>query len=232
MIVAAAGGWGIALFPLAAAVLALAFGTMLAIRYGRRRRPHEGIWAVALAAYAAASFVVFLGVGGGWSPTEYRLYWLLGVALNVPLLALGEAYLLIRRRSWTTLLLVLVLATAALSVVAVWGTSLNHGVLRDALPRGSEAWGSDSAAYALRWLSWAGYIALLVGLVWSVRAMQRHPSLRPRVAGLLWIAVGATVVAVGSGVGAGFELVWLFSLGLAIGMACMFWGFVRLAPTR
>jgi hypothetical protein len=33
---------------------------------------------------------------------------------------------------------------------------------------------------------------------------------------------------VGSGVGAGFELVWLFSLGLVIGMACMFWGFLRL----
>jgi hypothetical protein len=216
----------VGVFPLLAAVLALAFAGVLTGRYLRRRRPHEAVWAVALAMYAVASFAVFLGVGGGWTPSLYRVYWLLGVALNVPFLALGEAFLLVRRRAWTTGLLVLVLAASALSVTAAWGTPLHRPVLERTLPRGSEAWGTGTAAYNLRWLSWAGYVALLVGLVWSARAMQRHSALRRRAAGVLWIALGATVVAVGSGVGAGFEVVWLFAAGLAAGMAVMFWGFL------
>ena len=43
-------------------------------------------------------------------------------------------------------------------------------------------------------------------------------------AGTLLIALGATVVAIGSGVGAGLHVVWLFSLSLAAGIALMFAG--------
>ena len=38
---------------------------------------------------------------------------------------------------------------------------------------------------------------------------------------------GATVVAVGSGVGAGFHVVPLFSVSLAAGIAVMYWGFLE-----
>ena len=66
--IAAGHGWGLAAFPLAASLIALAFTLVLAARVARRLRPHELVWAVALAMYAAASFAMFLGVVRGWPP--------------------------------------------------------------------------------------------------------------------------------------------------------------------
>ena len=52
---------------------------------------------------------------------------------------------------------------------------------------------------------------------------------------MLGIAVGATIVAIGSGIGAAREIVPLFAVSLAAGVAVMFWGFLRTgrpAPVR
>jgi hypothetical protein len=57
--------------------------------------------------------------------------------------------------------------------------------------------------------------------------MRGSPELRDRELGTIGIAAGATVVAIGSGVGAGLNVVPLFSIGLAAGIAVMFWGFLR-----
>ena len=46
-------------------------------------------------------------------------------------------------------------------------------------------------------------------------------------AGTVMIALGATIVAIGSGVGAGLHVVWLFSLSLAAGTIFMYAGFLR-----
>jgi hypothetical protein len=219
--------WALAVFPLAAAIVALAFGVALGRRYAARRRPAEGIWALAMAMYAVASFCAFLGVGSGWGAPGYRLFWLFGAVLNVPYLAVGEAFLLVRRPGalrvlvWT--LAVVTVAAAAISLFSEVRTS----ELAVTLPLGKDVWGSASAAYQLRWLSWLGYGALLGGLVWSVRSMQHSPAGRARAAGILAIAFGATIVAIGSGVGAGLGVVPVFSIGLAVGIAVMFWGFLR-----
>jgi hypothetical protein len=50
---------------------------------------------------------------------------------------------------------------------------------------------------------------------------------RDRAAGMFGIALGATIVAIGSGVGAAYHVVPLFSVALAAGIAVMFWGFLR-----
>jgi hypothetical protein len=225
-VIAAGHGWGIALFPLAAALIAAIFGAGLAGRFAKRRRPYEGVWAVALFMYAAASLAMFLGVIGGWSSGEYRTFWLLGAALNVPFLALGEVYLLTGRRLGHVLLALLVVASVA-SAWIVWTEAVSPGALEKSLPLGREAWGSSSLAYQLRWLSWIGYAGLLAGTVWSAWKMRARPDLRDRAAGSLGVAFGATVVAIGSGVGAGLDVVPLFSVSLAVGIAIMFWGFHR-----
>jgi hypothetical protein len=46
------------------------------------------------------------------------------------------------------------------------------------------------------------------------------------------IALGATTIAIGSGVGAGLHVVWLFSLSLAAGIVMMFAGFLRAGRPR
>src|SRR5438552_10537411 len=107
------------IFPLAAALVALAFAGLVGRRLAARRQPYLAAWAVALLMFAAASFAAFLGILNGWTPAEFRVYWLLGAVLNVPYLALGELLLLIRdRRVQTALFLVLLFGTAfALNVV-------------------------------------------------------------------------------------------------------------------
>lgn len=228
MIASAGHGWGLAIFPLLAAAIALVFGVRLTQRYVRRRRPYEGIWALALFMYAAASFAMFLGVVGGWSDTQFRVYWLLGAVLNVPFLFLGEVYLLGRfgKKASAVAYGVTALVTV-FAVIEVWQASVQPEPLARALPLGKDVFGDGSLAYRLaQYYALPAYFLLLGGLVWSARQMRGHPELRNRMAGTFGIALGATIVAIGSGIGAAFHVVPLFSVSLVAGIAVMFWGFI------
>ncbi|HEX9376267.1 MAG TPA: hypothetical protein VGB19_08525 [Actinomycetota bacterium] len=235
------------IFPLAAALIGLAFAVMVGWRFVRRHRPYLAAWAVALLMFAAASFAAFLGILSGWNSPEYRAYWLLGAVLNVPFLAYGELLLLVRDRR----------VRAVLFLVVVFGTAYAFNVVRTAdvnvaalgqhrLPLGKDVFfvgyhleGTcvhglkcfplrNPMAYRLaQYYSYPAYVILVAGAVWSAFRMRRKPELRNRFLGTLGIAVGATIVAIGSGVGAGLDVVPVFSVDLALGIAVMFWGFLR-----
>jgi hypothetical protein len=215
-------------FPLIAAIGALAFAGLLVKEYAGRHRPYQLVWSAALLMYAGGSVALFLGVLDGWSTGEYRAYWLLGAILNVPYLALGEVYLLARdRRVGNGLLLVLLFLTA-FAFNRVRTATLDVGALANDLPLGKDAFADDTLPYRLSQLyAYPAYVFLLLGCVWSVWRMRGKAELRDRELGAIGIAVGATVVAIGSGVGAGLDVVPLFSIGLAAGVAIMFWGFLR-----
>lgn len=218
---------GLAASPLAAAVIAGAFASVLGRRFAERRRPHEGLWSVALLMYAVASLAMFLGVLDGWSPVEFRVYWLLGAVLNVPFLFAGEVYLLTARRGLGHAVLAVLLAATVYASWVVTTAPLDHGELGQTLPLGREIFGAGSAPHRLaQYYSFPAYFLLLGALLWSALTMRGRPELRARTGGVLAIALGATVVAVGSGVGAGFRLVPLFAASLAVGVALMFWGFL------
>ena len=227
-------GWGVAVFPLGAAVIAAAFAVRLAVRTRRKLRPHEAVWAVALAMYAVASFAMFLGVVRGWSVAEFRLYWLFGAVLNVPYLFAGEIYLLSSRRPIGHAVLTLIVALSAVAAVEVARAPVSTRALAQALPLGRKVFGKDGTPNLLAQLyAIPAYFLLLFGLVWSAWQMRRTPALRPRAVGVFEIAVGATIVAIGSGIGAAFHIVPLFSVSLAVGVAVMFAGFLATsAPAR
>jgi len=228
-VIASSGhGFGLAVFPLAAGTIALVFGAMLIRRFADRRRPHEGVWAAALLMFAAASLAMFLGVVRGWQSPDFRVYWLFGAILNVPFLAQGEVYLLVRSRRAGHLVFACVLALAVFAGWKVSTATIDPVPLSKTLPLGKEVFGDGSAPYRLSQLyAFPAYFFLLGGSVWSALKMKGRPELRNRTAGAVGIALGATVVAVGSGVGAGFGIVPLFSVGLALGIGLMFWGFLR-----
>jgi hypothetical protein len=228
---AAGHGAAQAIFPLIAAAVALWFGAVLAARYAARRRPHELAWSVALLMFAAASAAAFLGVVRGWTPTDFRVYWLFGAILNVPYLVVGEAYLLARRRAVGHLVLLVVMVVSVYAGVEVWRAAVSVTALNEALPLGKDIFGSTSSAYRLAQLvAFPAYFLLLGGLVWSAWQARNRRELRGVMNGTLLIALGATVIAIGSGVGAGFHVVWLFFLSLAAGIVVMYGGF--LAATR
>jgi hypothetical protein len=220
-------GWALAVFPLLASIIAVAFTVVLARRFAARRRPHEGVWAIALAMYAVASFAMFLGVVDGWTESAFKVYWLFGGILNVPYLFAGELYLLTTKRGWAHVFLGALVGLSVVTAWAVWVADIHPEALGSALPLGKDVFGAGTTAHRLpQYTSIPAYFLLLGGLVWSGWKMRGRPELRNRTAGTVWIAIGATVVAVGSGIGAAFDLVPLFSVSLAVGIAVMFWGFL------
>jgi hypothetical protein len=62
--------------------------------------------------------------------------------------------------------------------------------------------------------------------------IRGREELRDRFLGTLLIAVGATLVFVGSGLGAGFGNYVVFSIGHTVGIAVMYWGFLTATRTR
>jgi hypothetical protein len=215
-------------FPLIAALVALAFTGLLLKQYASRRRAYQLVWSAALLMYAGGSLALFLGVLDGWSPAEYRAYWLLGAVLNVPYLALGEVYLLVRERRVGNALLLVLLFLTAFAFNRIRTAGLDVSALAKDLPLGKDVFANDTLPYRLSQLyAYPAYLFLLLGCAWSIWRMRGKPELRDRELGTIGIAAGATVVAIGSGVGAGLNVVPLFSIGLAAGIAIMFWGFLR-----
>ena len=228
MILGSGHGVGLAVFPLAAAVIAATFAGLLVKGLLRRWRWHEVAWLLALAMFAAASAAMFFGVVRGWRPADFRVYWLFGAVLNVPFLLVGEVYLLAPRRWMGHLSLVLLLAGSAFAGWKVWAAPVHVGPLAASLPLGKDVFGDGSLPYRLaQFYSLPAYFLLLGGLVWSVLQMKGRRDLRDRATGTFGIAMGATIVAIGSGIGAAFHVVPLFSVSLAVGIAVMFWGFLR-----
>jgi hypothetical protein len=219
---------GVWIFPLGAGLIALAFAAALTRQFLARRRTYLALWSIALLMYAAASFAMFLGVLDGWTTGEYRVYWLLGAVLNVPYLAVGEVYLLVRNRAATGALLVLLLFATAFAIARVRTGRIDPVALANDLPLGKDAFAYDTLPYRLSQLyAYPAYAVLLLGAGWSVWWMRAVPRARDRMIGTALIAGGATVVAIGSGVGAGLDVVPVFSIGLLGGIAIMFWGFLR-----
>lgn len=227
MIGAAGHGWGAAFFPLVAAVISAVFAGHLTARAVGRRRPSEAYWAAALWMFAAGSLAMFLGVLTGWGPAEFRVYWLFGAVLTVPYLFQGEVELLTRSRAVRASLAVLLFLLTVPAIAIVSGASIREAELAEVLPLGKDVFGDGTASHRLAQLyGIPAYFLLLFGLAWSVQRMRGRPQLRNRAAGVAWIAVGATIVAIGSGIGAGQALVWLFSVSLALGVGVMYWGFL------
>jgi hypothetical protein len=213
--------------PIAAAAIALAFGVHLLVRSVRRKSWFEGIWGVAMLMFAIASGALALGVADGWSASEFCAYWLFGAVLNVPYLALGEAYLLIRQRWISHLLLLVVLGATVWAATEVGSAPLDQEVLRtEEFFTGRDVLGADAPARTLAMLySYAGTVVLVLGILWSALQMRGKPELRNRFYGVLLIALGALVVAGGAAFAAAANFAG-FSVTLVAGVAVMYWGFL------
>lgn len=220
-------------FPLAAAVVALLFAARLGLRFVAGRHPHQLLWALAMLMYGAASLAVVFGVFGGWTRAEYQVFWVLGAVLNVPFLAAREIDLLSRNRTVSAVLGLLLVFVSAYAVATTRAAALDPAALARELPSGREVFGAGTPAHRLpQLISIPSYLILVGGAAWSAWRMRGRPELRDRFTGTVWIAIGATVIA---GVGSAFAAAGnlpVFSISLLVGIAAMFWGFVRASRAR
>jgi hypothetical protein len=178
------------LLAFAAALVALRLAGNLLGGWRRRRAPELAAWAAGLAAYAGACAALAWAAAAGWDDRVFRVYYLFGALLSVPLLAAGS--LLRAGKRWAMTLSLLWTGFAA-GVVA--SEPLTHPVTGSAIP---------AAQRHLDWLparvlavagNSAGTLAI-VGI--ALLTFRRRPFGNALViAGIAVAAVGSAVVGLG-----------------------------------
>lgn len=218
------------LFPTAAAAVSAAFSALVVRSWLVRRGPHLAAWGAALAMFAVASLAAGIGMLAGWNESLFRTYYLFGAIVNVPILALGTAYLLAPRRA-AHVCTVAVLLLSLGAALDVFEASMEVSALEtNGIPAASEVL-PESVRMLSRIFSFSGFFVVVGGAVWTaVRLVrQRGTHLRRLASANLLIALGTTVAATASGF-ARYQRGSIFSVGLLVGVSLMFLGFLRTRP--
>ena len=201
-------------------VVSAVFAGAMALRYARRRRPHQLAWAAGLAMFTLAALAGVLARSGGATETEYRVFYLFGAILNVAWLALGTVYLLAprvaRRALWAVLVFTAVAALAVFTspVDLSAATDTGKGFDQAPLPRILAGIGSG-----------IGSLVLIAGALWSAWAFLRQRHQGRRALGNIVIAAGVLVAALGGTAaftGASGVVEWTNF----VGVSCIFAGFL------
>ncbi len=209
----------------AATLVSLAFALCTFERWLARERPHELAWSLALAAFALASAALWAGVSVGWNGLTFRLFYLFGAIVNVPVLALGTVYLLRgRRRGHQWALAVLVLSAFAAGVVAV--APFTAPLPREELARGSEVFGPLPRVLAAS-ASGIGAIVIILGAVWSAVRVRRARLVTANVL----IAVGTLVTGASGLLNSVLDEMTGFAVTLVAGISVIFAGFLVATTT-
>lgn len=209
--------------PLIACLLASAFAATTARAAVQRGSLAAGVWSFALVQFAVASAALSWGIGWGWTPAAYRVFYLFGAVLNVAWLGLGTVWLLLPRAGAVATLLLLVISVQATGLVATLPLVDGARVaLAGDVPAPGEVMPPVTRALG-RWLSIVGTVVILAGLVWSMVSRRVYAR------GLGLLAAGVVVAGLASQLGRA-GVVGGLSAGLALGIGLMYAGFVRLRP--
>jgi hypothetical protein len=213
------------IIPAVAVLASAAFAVAVLLQYLQRHKPYQLAWGVALSMFALASLALTLGVAIGWTPLDFKLYYLFGAVLNVPWLALGTVRLLAspaRARAYLGCLIAFSLVSLVLVALAPVTDADLAGHL---VPEGRQF-----LPVAVRVLAVVGNVVgtlvVLGGAVISGLALRHRRELRPRFEGNLLIALGVAIAA-GGGVFAFLDQSGKLGAGLALGACVMYAGFWR-----
>ncbi len=199
------------------AVVAAVFATQLGRQYLARRRHHALAWTLSLGLYALGMVVLAIGLGLGWTPVTFAVYWGAGALLNVALLGVGQLHLLDRERAalWWTLGGLATVWTVAALVESPPDPAAVAVPVGD-IPAGEEVFGGGLAWQVLTPITMTATLVVVLGSGWS--------SLRTRRFGLLLIPAGVLV----SGSSSAFlraDAVTLVPVVLALGVLLIYLGF-------
>jgi hypothetical protein len=207
-----------ALLPVAAALLAGLFALLLLRSFRSRPAGQKALWAAGFGFFAVATTCEAVAQRTGWSPELFRLYYLAGGVLTVGYLGAGSAWLLLPRRGRDLLLGGLAVATLGAAVAVALAPVEAH--LLAVTPSGRPPENGALVGHVFLWaitFNSLGTLALVGGSLYSILR-------RMRVSANVWIASGALVVALATGMSrAGdYSLVYL---GQLVGIGLMFSGF-------
>jgi hypothetical protein len=207
-----------ALLPLAAAFVALLFSGLLVSSFLHRPAGQKALWAAGFALFATAALAEAVAQRTGWTSGLFRTYYAAGGVLTVAYLGAGSAWLLLDRRVRDALLGALAVATlAAVVTVALAPVDLEMlATTPSGRPPGNGALAGHAALWAIC-LNTFGTAFLLGGSLYSIVRRQR-------VRANFWIASGAIVVALATGLSRAGDYSFVYA-GELVGIAAMFAGF-------
>ena len=205
--------------------------------YLARPRPHAAVWAAAFAAYALATGSLAWATLFGWTPAVYRVFYLFGAIVNVPLLAVGSVYLLFgesKGRAAATVASVVVILGAFAVLLAPVDTS----GLGAAVPAGSDVYaktftaGNANLPSPRIFAGVAGGVAAIVVIGLAVFSAVRWWRRNPRLAkGNVLIAVGTLFPTLAGSMTALGEAGGL-AASLLAGIATLWWGYTLASTAR
>jgi hypothetical protein len=176
-----------ALLAFAAALVTFRLGGDVAARWRRRTGARElALWAAGLVAYAVASGALAWGTAAGWEAHAFRVYYLFGGLLTVPLLAAGS---LVRAgRRWAG---PLVLVYAGLAVGVGIGVPVHGSFAAAGIPAAQDHLAFVPARLVAVVANAVGTLALIAV---ALATFRRRPL------GNALVILGVTVAGVGSAV--------------------------------
>jgi hypothetical protein len=195
------------------------------------------MWAMAIGAYALATWALVLGLAAGWTPTSFRLFYWLGAIVNIPVLAAGSVFLVLgplagRRFAYG------VAIWSIFGAFATWLAPLKGSTASDGIPEGKELFdfiievGGASVPGPRVFAAVAGGIAtlIIVGIA-GYSAMRFWTSNRRLAAGNLLIVLGTLAAASGGSLTALGEAAG-FAVALLIGAVLLWTGYRVAAGSR
>jgi hypothetical protein len=201
----------------AAALVALAFALSTYERWQDRRRPHELAWSLALALFALAAGTLATGEAVGWNEPLFRLYFLAGAVLNVPVLALGTV--LLHGGGRRAGLAVFAFCAFAAGVLAV--APLTAPIPAGRLAQGSDVFGALPRVLAVVG-SGGGALVVFAGAVRSAVRFRRGRMLWANVL----ISTGVIVLSSSGLLNSVADEVTGFVVTLLVGVVVLFAGFL------
>ncbi len=217
-----------------ATLVAAAFACAISERWLARRALHDGCWAVSLWLFTVASGAFAWGTSRGWSGTSFRMFYLVGGALNVPWLAAGSLALILGPHTGRRIAYVLAMLSAWATGV-IGSSAIRGDVPPDGLPAGRELFGVLPRVIVAvgSGVSATAVIGLAVWSIWRVLRGRtrgqasghvRHPARLAGGNGL--IALGTLILSSSGALSARLGELKSFEVTLAVGVMVLFAGFI------
>jgi MFS family permease len=203
-----------------AALVALAFSMATFERWRAGGRAHDGVWALAMAMFAAAAGALAAGAAAGWGGVDFRIFYLFGAILDVPWLAVGTVYLhagpTVARR-WAAG----VALASALAIGVLAAAPFTHQVPMHRLPQGSQVFGPMPRILAATF-SAGGALVVIAGALRSAWRVRR----RRIVASNTLVVLGTLVLGASGLLNSVVGQMSAFAVTLTTGVVILFIGFL------
>jgi hypothetical protein len=211
--------------PVAAALVAALFALQLVRSFRRRPAAQKALWGAGLLLFAAAAGCEAAAQRTGWTPSIFRAYYLCGGVLTVAALGSGSAMLQLRPRAQGVLLGALAVAATGATVSVALAPLDLHALVSTAAdrPPPNAALGGHAFLWAIA-LNSTGTLFLVGG---SLLSAARRRNVRAS----LWIAGGAVVIALATGLSRAGDYSFVYA-GELVGIVLMFAGFTLPAQPR